>query len=273
MSSSEDKPEISPEELYQQSFSDHTQLHTHLPEEAVISLAREVIRRLARQFTETKPAAENIEALAKALVSKDNKAAARMVDQFLSDGAEVDTIYLELLGMAAQRLGQWWESDELTFAEVTVGIGRIYAIIRTLRNRIVLDTVPNQKSAIFASIPQDDHTLGVKMAADLAREDGWEVDLMLDKDHDTLVDAIASSGQTLVGLSGAGEHSLPHLTRLVLALRISAPRSLILVSGNVIATSEEAVRLMHVDGMERTFEGAMAGLGRLWTTLGNNRLQ
>ena len=273
MSSSDDKPAVNPEDLYQQSLSDLAQLQTRLPEEAVVSLAREVIQRLAVKLREATPRDARVEALATALTGREAKAAAQLVEQYLRDGVDVDTIYLDYLGLAAQRLGEWWETDQLTFAEVTVGIGRIYAIIRTLRPYILSDAIPNNKSAIFASVPEEDHTLGIKMAADLAREAGWEIELLLDMEHDALVEAISTSEPALVGLSGAGAHTVPHLARLVVALRIGAPRSLILVSGNVVETSRDAICLMHVDAMESTFEGAMKQLGQLWSTLGRSRLQ
>ena len=267
MSASDDESELDTEGLYQQSFSDMAQLQTRLPEAAVVSLAREVIRRLALQSRDTAPHANDVHALATALIGPAPKAAAGLVEQYLDEGVDVDTIYLDFLGQAANQLGKWWETDQRSFAEVTIGIGRIYAIMRTLRPKILPPPLSNQKSAIFASVPEDQHTLGVKMAADLARESGWDIELLLDLEHDALIDAIAGSGQLLIGLSGAGAHSVPALARAVLALRISAPRAMILISGNIVDAAEDSVQLMHVDALARQFDEAMSEMDRLWNEL------
>ena len=40
--------------------------------------------------------------------------------------------YLEYLALAARKLGKWWEEDRVSFLDVTLGTGRIYAIIRAV---------------------------------------------------------------------------------------------------------------------------------------------
>lgn len=267
MTSSDDHSELVPEDLYYQATSDHMQLQERLPEEAVVSFAREVINRLARQAKSLEAAPEDVRDIASDLVAKDAEAAAARVRKHLAAGVSAKALYHPYLGNASRMMGERWERDEITFAELTVGIGRIYGIMRSLRPHIKPTQLPGTKSAIFASVPGDDHTLGVRMAADMARKDGWEVDLKTDRDHDTLVDEIAHSGELLLGISGAGEHSLPNLAKLVVALRISAPEALIMVSGNIADVDRESVELMHVDGIATKYEGAMQMLDDLWHQL------
>lgn len=238
-----------------------------LPEEAVVSLAREVLDRLARNLKEPPTIPENVETLTSALIGPDPRTPASFIENQLNDGMAVEDLYLTYIAQAARKLGEWWETDQITFAQVTVGIGRIYAIMRTISHRLVPIKLPEKRAALFASVPGDNHTLGVKMAADLARKDGWEIDLQRDLDHDALIEVITEKEPLLIGLSAGGNHSLPNLAKLVLALRICAPNALIVVSGNIGSVAADSVKLMHVDGLSPDYDEAMGRLDDLWERL------
>ncbi|KIN70024.1 Coenzyme B12-binding [Sulfitobacter noctilucicola] len=253
--------------LFDQAFNDLSRLQTRLPEEAVAALAREVITRLAKTEQASKQDSESVDAMSNALIGPDPKAAPRLIEQHLQRGAQIEELYLDLLGPAARKLGEMWESDEIHFTTVTIGTGRIYAIMRTLASKQKPAFLPEQKSAVFAALPGEDHTLGVRMAADLARKAGWQVQVELNQDHDTLIESIQKSGHLLIGLSCGGLHTVPQLARLVLALRISVPNARILVSGNPAAIQTEDIKLMHVDAAVSDFDEAMEALDAMWDTL------
>ena len=253
--------------LYERASVDFIALKSRLPEAAIESLAREVCARLSR-VTEVSPAvhqpdAGEIETLCRALVSDDKGAGARMIERARRDGASFEMVYVGYLGRAAQRLGEWWDDDLASFAEVTIGTSRIYAIMRAMR-ALVGSTLPvGTKSAIFASVPGETHTLGVSMAADLFRQRGWQVDLKVGMDHDTLIEELAVSDQKIVGLSGSGSNSVHALARLVVALRMIKPDALIMVSGHIVATDDDTLNLLGIDGCAIDFPGALAEMDRL----------
>ncbi|MEM7519514.1 MAG: cobalamin-dependent protein [Pseudomonadota bacterium] len=267
MTVSEDNSDRPDEDLYLQSVMDHAQLQNRLPNKAVVSLAREVLNRLAQDLKEQEKVPEDVEQLARALYAQDAMKAAEQIKRHLQNGVSAKTLYRPYLARAAQKLGELWETDEVTFAELTVGIGRIYAIMRTLRDKIKPTGGAESRSAVFATVPGDDHTLGIRMAAELARKDGWDVALKVDLSHDELVDEITQSGKLLVGISAGGEHSLPDLARLVLALRINLPEALILVSGHAADVANESISLLHVDAIAHEYDEAMATLDDLWASL------
>lgn len=264
MTSPEDESDLVQEDFYHQSFTDISQLQTQLPEDVLVALAREVLDGLARKLAEPSVQDAAVTELCDALIGSDPKAAAKLIEARHQQGADVNTLYLEFLAPAAHELGTRWKSDKLTFADVTVGTGRIYAIMRSLRRRTTNARNIESKSAFFAAVPEDDHTLGVKMAADLARKDGWHVQFEVDGSHEELLAQIENGGHMLIGLSGGGKHSVPNLARLVLALRIQQPGAMILVSGNVVDVEADTLKLMHLDGMARDYKDAMAELDRLW---------
>lgn len=264
MTSEINHTELVIEELYHRSLSDLSQLQRQLPQDAVAQLAREVLVRLQRQAVPLNHHDQSVILLSEALISTDAQAAAALIEHQYRAGMVVESLYLNLLAPAAVMLGEWWEEDKITFGDVTVGTGRIYSIMRSLNRRARPHNAPEAQTAFFASVPGEDHTLGLKMAVDLARKQGWDVKVSLETDHDELVEAITASGQLLVGLSVGGEHALQNLARLILALRVSIPDVKIMISGAGLDTNPDKIALMHPDASARTFEEAMTALDQLW---------
>jgi methanogenic corrinoid protein MtbC1 len=270
MAGPDDSDDLFQHDVYEQSYSAIRNLKSRLPEDVVVSLAREVLRRLAEHRVAINYAIDpypddSVEALAHALIGDDPKQAADLVEARRREGAREDAIYLAYLAPAARRLGEWWLEDRVTFAQVTTGSGRIYAILRSLRPSFAEGPMKiGSKSALFAPVPGETHTLGVKMAADLLRQDDWEVELVLDLDHDTLVERIAKSDQRIIGLSAGGAYSLANLAKLVVAIRAWAPNALILISGQVVEEAADTVALMGPDAMAADLDGARNALDDLW---------
>lgn len=264
MNSERDNGNLVVDDIYHKSFADLDQLRTALPPDTVTALAKEVIARLAGKAKNSKADPGTIVGLSKALVSADPEAAAALIEKHFARGLTIDAIYLEYLAPASEQLGEWWTSDKVSFAEVTVGTGRIYAIMRSLSRRIRPAPQTKEKSALFAMVPGDDHVLGLRMAIDLARDEGWEIEAHLATEHDALVDEITASGHLLVGLSAGSSHSFPNLVRLIVALRVSVPNIKIVLSGGILDKSQDKVQLLDADAIARTFEDAMSALDRLW---------
>lgn len=267
MSASENVHELVEVDLYQQSFLDIRQLKQSLPEATVVSLAREVLRRFSEQSATPVFEPDEVERLSIALIDADPDKAAQFIENQYDRGIKVQDFYLRLLSPAARMLGEWWDDDKVSFTQVTIGTGRIYAIMRSLRIRFEQTDLPVAKTAFFASVPDETHLLGVKMAADLFRQRGWQIDVEVGLDHDSLIARIISSRHRLIGVSAGGLHALPTLARLILALRVSVPGVRILVSGNIVAEATDSLRLMQPDAMTEDFDEAFAALERLWGVL------
>lgn len=254
---------------YESTIADLNRLRERIPETSFISLAREVLLRVAAhasrpELAEVPATEQEVEDLAKALISTDPKAGAHFVQDLRAHGVSVEMVYLSYLSRAARKLGDWWETDHVSLLDVTVGTGRIYAIMRAMSDPFDFRESPRQKAAVFASVPSETHTLGVKMAADLFRKRGWQVDLKVGMSHHDLVDQISDSSHVIIGLSAGGAHSLAELARLVVAFRISNPKAFIVISGQIVNKSPEEVALIGADAAPETFEEACEVMEILW---------
>lgn len=264
----EEPPEI---DTYRRSEASIRRLNEILPEDLVVNFAREVILRVAskEEALEHVPHAasqEDIKKLCHALVADDETAAAGIISDLRAEGVKPEEIYLKQLAAAARMLGDMWVSDELTFVEVTIGTGRMFAIMRSIRHLFEPSVQSREKTAIFAAVPGEDHTLGVHMAADIFRRDGWDIALKVGLNHDQLVAEIEQQPGSIVGLSISGEHSIEALSRLVVALHISCPRAMLVVNGSNLEEVQPILKLMGLDGIASTLEEAQEQLQTLWDT-------
>jgi methanogenic corrinoid protein MtbC1 len=238
---------------------------TALPVAALRVLAREVILRVSRSESPVAlppdlPGNAAIEHLCDALLSQDDTAAADLVQTARLDGMSADTIYHAYLAEAARRLGTRWDRDEATAAEVILGAGRIYAILRDLRSVFLAErlTAPPGAEAVFASVPGEVHGIGATIAADTMRRKGWDISLRLGLGHDALVSEIARMQPAMLGLSA----SLPSMTfataRLIVALRIRCPHIWILVAGQIVGHDPDIARIVDADASAATMDEAAA---------------
>ncbi|MFY8145887.1 MAG: cobalamin B12-binding domain-containing protein, partial [Rhodobacter sp.] len=210
-----------------------------MPDTAVHALAAEVITRLERRgsaVAERLPPDADIDALCDALVCPREEAAADLVLEARLGGMSIDMVYLGYLAASARRLGERWDEDRTTSAQMTIAAGRIYAIMRGLRQAFASDQYPKAGAAraMFASTPGETHTLGVTMAADFFRRRGWQIDLCTGLGHHELLSAAEAVAYPIIGVSAGSERMVFPLARLIVALRITSPAAWIMVSGKII---------------------------------------
>ncbi len=238
-----------------------------LPKTTLNTLAVEVVSRVANNLRfevapDHVPTAEEIDSLCNALVSENPRAATSFIEQAQTKGSSYETLCLLYLSAAARRLGEWWEDDRVTFYRVTVAAGRIYTILRILRRERPLGAPNLHREATFASVPGENHTLGITMARDLARERGWDIDLLVGLDHEALVERLEQSQPLVIGLSASGKRSFPALTRLIVALRIGTPNARILVCGQIATTNLALVGVTGADAATADFNAALGHMER-----------
>lgn len=244
-------------------FSEIDVIRKTLPASALTALAQEVVKRVADNLNVTLPLAvmpssEDIDALCSALSSPDDTAAISLIEEAQRKGAGYDALYRFYLAEASRRLGTWWDEDRVSFYSVTIAAGRIYAILRILRLQKQNATPDLRRAAMFAAVPGENHTLGIAIAADLARDRGWDVELFLGHAHDELVDILSKRDTLLVGLSASTKRSLPALIKLIVALRISKPKAKILICGPIAANDFGFDGITGADASASDFDSALA---------------
>ncbi|MEO1639282.1 MAG: cobalamin B12-binding domain-containing protein [Pseudomonadota bacterium] len=238
-----------------------------LPQEAVEALAREVVRRLAFRIPrvlnpDQLPTDGDINRLCAALLSSDEEAADRFILAARRDGAAIDVIYLGYVAGAARRLGEMWDKDEVSFLEVTLASGKLYRIIRGLRHVITPEIVRDRDEwpAMFALAPGETHTLGIEIATDIFRREGWDVDMLVGLDHDKLLEEAERRYYRAIVVVAHSDKMLEPLTRLALALRIAHPMARLVVAGHILEHHAEVEALVGADAVIKDIGSAVATL-------------
>lgn len=242
----------------------------NLPREAVNDLAREVVRRLAYKMPRTVrkedlPNPSEIDLLCSALMAPDDRAAERFILAARRDGVDLDVIYLGYVVGAARRLGKMWDEDKVSFIDVTLACGKLYRIIRGLRHVIAPDIMKGKEEApaLFALAPGETHTLGIEIATDVFRREGWDIDMLVGLNHDTLVDQADRRAYRAIVLVANSDKMIEPLARLVLALRISHPLAHLVVAGNIQNAHPEIIDLVGADAVIKDINTAVQDLGHI----------
>ncbi len=225
-----------------------------LPAAALRLLAREVILRVSHAATEVPdwrevPLRGEIDLLADALLSPDAGAAADLVRAARLSGMSAQKLYHGYIAGAVREIGARWERDAASSAQVVLGAGRVYAILRDLRAVFLVEELiaPPGAEAVFATVPGEVHGLGTTIAADMMRLKGWTITLRLGYDHEALVDQIAALRPKMVGLTLASPWNTLAAARLIVALRMRCPQVWIILGGPLVAEDPEVVGAVDAD--------------------------
>lgn len=239
-----------------------------LAPEAVEALAGDIVRRLAQSaarvpdFDIPPLSDEEMAAFCDTLIQPDPGEALRFIQDRRLEGMTRPGVYLGYISGGARCLGERWERDELSFLQVTCGTGHLYALMRALRSEIPVARrkFDSLRVALFATVPGEDHGIGITVAADLFRQEGWEIDLETGTDHEGLIAHIEHTQPHIIGLSLSTEQRLDALVRLVVAIRLVLPDAII---GVASSTSVDAKRLRALVDIDLVFSDASSAFREL----------
>jgi MerR family transcriptional regulator, light-induced transcriptional regulator len=238
---------------------------------AVEALARNIIRRLALA-TRRAPRLEahevsedSMAAFCDTLIAASPAQALRFVQARRDEGVSRQGVYLGYIAPAARRLGEGWENDELSFVDVTIATGHLYVLMRALRTDVaqVRPMGDALRCALFATVPNEQHSIGITMAAHLFRDAGWDIDLQIGTTHDGLVEHVAQTRPPIIGLSLSTEERVQDLSQLVGTLRAVVPDAVIGVAPAGGLDCGQISRFVDLDLVFRDVPSACTELDRL----------
>lgn len=222
-----------------------------LSEGAVRVLAREVLRQLSRahgaQPVPGQAFVVHARELALALAGADEDAPRRLVAEAEARGFDLDALHRNLIAEAVRCIGAMWDEDVLSLGDVVVGTGRVYVLLRELRDRFLLARAEqvDHPRALFATVPGEIHTLGAVMAADHFRARGWAVDLHVGARQADIV--AAAKDHLIVVLAARLPASILPLARRVVPLRVANPAAYVVVAGGIVAAEPQIAALVDAD--------------------------
>ncbi len=211
-----------------------------------VTLSEQIIPRLLQAHTHSEGSSDfsaqtgrpissaDVKDLVRMVLLPDDRPARASIEAMRLRGIPVETLFIDLLALAARHLGELWEEDLCNFADVTVGVGRLQQAMRDLSPGLV--TRPPSGSTLRRVLllpsPGEQHTFGLVMVGDFFRSAGWDVagGPVMSLDIEAVV---RREWFDVVGFSLASEVHLPRLAPAIAAVRKASqnPRVGVLVGG------------------------------------------
>lgn len=156
----------------------------------------------------------------------------------VEQGVPAPALCLDLLAPTARRLGDLWSADLCDFTQVTIGLGRLQGLLRSIAERLPATADSGQpRTAFFAPTPGEQHTLGLSMVRDFFRASGWDVCSEEPQVESALVALVRARQFDVVGFSIGSDRQVDHLTALIARLRQQMRHPLVVLVGGPLVLS------------------------------------
>jgi len=182
------------------------------------------------------------------------------IQSLMERGGSPEAVYLDLLAPAARQLGALWVDDACDFMEVTVAVGRLQRVLRSLSHLFTLRSAGAEPvgRALLACVAGEQHTLGLFMVAEFFVREGWTVEVGAPLETIDVGNRLRDEWFDLVGFSVGCESQLPRLRREVRSVRRASrnPRLITMVGGRVFSEHPELVARVGADRWARDAQEA-----------------
>jgi methanogenic corrinoid protein MtbC1 len=174
------------------------------------------------------------------------------VDNCLATGNSVESVYVNLLAPAARKLGVFWEEDSEDFVEVTMGLWRIQEVLHELALRVPPHSRSGhgRRSALFSTMPGEQHSLGTLMISECFQRAGWDTDVLMEPTQAELMDMLAQRPFDLIGLTISNDCSQNMLCGLIKSIRsVSSNQQIrVMIGGRFVNENPSLIDECSADG-------------------------
>ena len=191
----------------------------------------------------------------------------------ISDGFAAEDLIDDYIPAVARKLGNRWCEDTLGFAQVTIGVSRLQAMLRKIGEGWTNDSDLRPSAPSIMLIVQQDiyHTLGAMVLNSQLRRMGLSVRLMLGECAEELARQLNRTNFSAVFISSSCGETLHSLSRTVDVVKTSTLRAPPIVIGGTILdveTTENVTTLTGADYATKILGEALELCGLAKTPLG-----
>jgi len=145
-------------------------------------------------------------------------------------------LYQRVIAPAMHELGRLWEEGAITTADEHLATGVTHRVLAALRPPELLEQPLERSSrrprALLAAVQGEQHALGLRMAADLLEDGGFEVAYLgANVPTAALLQAVHTLAPDLLGLSATMPESRWRLEDAIETVRAEFPQLPLLVGG------------------------------------------
>jgi methanogenic corrinoid protein MtbC1 len=161
-------------------------------------------------------------------------------------------VLLHLFMPVALQLHERWVSDEITFADVILGVGRMQRLLRSpLMPEAPLHQGLPGGSILIAGLPGELHGFEACVFEDFFRYSGWQTERQTPATDQELIDRLKLRSVDMAALCVSSETSLGRVAMLVRRMRREAanPQLFILVGGSALTGDAAAWKRIWADAI------------------------
>jgi len=207
--------------------------------------------------------------LSRLAVAGNLRGAAELLDQQRLEGRSLVELLLDVIQPAARELGRGWDSDEMSFSDVTVGIGVMRRSMAEQIDREAANRPPTEPAAqapcvLFAALPGCQHRFGLTMVGAIFELAGWRVTVAEDQSEENLLERIREQRPNLFGLSLGSDFEIAPAVAFIHRARHVSPRfnPVIMVGGPVVSARPNRVGAIGADLVCADARDALKGAAR-----------
>lgn len=166
-----------------------------------------------------------------ALQQGDELAARAVVSRARDAGLDGTEIYFSVFAPGLRAIGDLWERNELSVAEEHLATAITERLIGELSPLFATDP-SGRNTVVLGCVEGEQHTIGLRMAADLLRKHGWRVlYLGANVPMSDWVQFASRVSADAVALSVNAQRNATAAKTLIAALRQARPNLLVMVGG------------------------------------------
>lgn len=184
----------------------------------------------------TQRAGKLARAYLEALRAADAAGAYKVASRALTEGMPLAVLYQQVVAPAMYELGLLWQKGAITVADEHLATALTHRVLAALRAPVFVEGTfgrrPEQPRAMLAAVEGEQHALGLRMAADLLEDAGYQTAYLgADVPTEALLQAIEALSPDLVGLTATMPESRRELEGAVARIRQQHPRLPLLLGG------------------------------------------
>ena len=178
------------------------------------------------------PTPEEVAQLAALAVAHDCRAVEARVLSAIEQGLSVPTTLVHLVCAAATRLGDQWLDDEISFADVTLGLGVFTRVVYSVGRDIRPVLAPRGK-AVLGCLPGEQHTFAIQVLGEVFRCYGLAVQVEPEIDQNALCDLAYREEIAIIGVSVSNEELFGAIEPLISDVKAASrnPDMVVLLGG------------------------------------------
>lgn len=225
----------------------------------VVSL---LVERSARSTTE--PSEILVVGLIKASQSGTKEAFAELLNEMRKARVSVAALADIYIPLAARRMGEAWHEDEMSWLEVSIGVGRLQSLLREIGTAWAADQAGDAgHGTILMIIPdREQHTLGPMVAMAQMRRYGVSVCLRIAPSLEELRGLVSARAFDGVMISVATIDKLESVRKTVKYIRTLSTKPIpIIVGGAVMFKIEDAASCTGADFSSNDIGAALEVIG------------